>query len=182
MPLSPARPLWYPQAGLWGCSALKIPGMTSPCSLREEVTACSKFLRVNVSLRVAGMNGREEVWPPSSLSFLLPGSLICFIFCPLMWLMSGQTVWVSGKREVPFRPHPEPQASSLRFLTLTAHAADGTLNPMFFSCCPLQLFRERELLKGRPQVPRPLCLTWYCAHGRHSNIESIERVRRLSHL
>lgn len=128
------------------------------------------------------MNGREEVWPPCSLSFLLPSSLICFIFYPLMWLMSGQTVCVSGKREVPFRPHPEPRTSSLGCLTLTAQAADGTCILCSLAVVLCNFSGKESCLKGGPQVPRPLCLTGHQAHRKHSNIELIERAQSLSHL
>lgn len=122
----------------WGCSVVKVPSHEW------------------FSLHMAGTKVHKEVWPPSSLFSSSLSSLICFIFCPLTWLMSDQMAWVSEEGEFPFRP----PAQATDFLT----GVSGTLchNPRNSACLsyhPLKLHRKGELLNVGPGVPHPQCLT-----------------------
>ena len=93
----------------WGCSVVKVPSHEW------------------FSLHVAGTKVHKEIWPPSSLSFLLPQALSSAPFS-VPWCDWWVIKWPGFQRRESFLSglQPKPQTSSLGFL---AHCvvAHGTL-------------------------------------------------------
>lgn len=163
IPLYPDWPLHHPfsRQESWRVLHLRFQDVTSPCLLRDEAAVCLKFQHMNAFFYTwqVKMDTKNSHHP--ALSFLLhPCSLNCFILYPLMWLMSGQTTWVSGEGEVRslFELQPKPQTSSLEFLAQHHIIANGTLHSFAIVLC--KFTGKGSCLNLRPRVPHPQCLTW----------------------
>lgn len=102
----------------WGCSVFKVP--TREC----------------FSLHMAGANGYEEVWPSSSLSFLLPQALSSASFS-VPWCDWWAVKWLGFQRRerCPLDLQPKPQTSSLAFLALHHITVNGTLHVFAIILC-----------------------------------------------
>lgn len=99
--LYPDWPLYHPSSRQesWHVLHSRFQDVTSPCLLRDKAAVCLKFPHMNVFIYTwqVKMDTRNSCHP--ALSFLLrPCSLNCFILCPLMWLMNGQTTGFGGGR------------------------------------------------------------------------------------
>ena len=112
-------------------------------------------------------------WVRGSLAIQLslfsssPGSLICFIFCPLMWL---EVKWLGFQRRerFPLDLQPKPQTSSRGFLALHHIIVNGTWHVFAIILC--NFTGKGSCLKVRPGVPHPQCLTWHTVWALSSQI------------